>query len=866
MSLKDEILIFERGDFSIIGIYRPFKKLSGETAQSNFTRLLQCIQNYIDENKKKKIVIMGDFNVDYLKMGDRTYQHHQLSSSLSDFQTYNNLEQLVTEITRHRLVNKRGQQHLQTSLLDHIYSNGLHTENVEIIPTISSDHDIIKCPILAKSKCSITTNKTIRDWRPYTKEKLQEQLSKTDWREIGETNDVTTLNDRIEQTLKQAYDKVVPWKTIKLRGNNQLEDLNIQSLKRRRDNSYKKWKLTKNTFNYNELSELNKKLKNSVFQARKKLLEKQFNTRDPKQFWKAVNSELGKTSNPKIEIQLNGIINKDPNQLANIFASTFQEKIANNQSKLGKKRLHDHSKKIIGLENYKNDSINFDQELVKKIIMDLPTKKCCGHDDIPSVIYKDSVELILPSMTKLLNLIANTSSIPSNWRIAKITPIFKKGSKLDKNNYRPISNICTISKIYEKLILDYINKLELRSNTTLSGDHQHGFGKNKSTTTAGLTIQSRAAKILAKNKYAIMYSTDLTAAFDMLDSTLFRQRIFNMGLPTQLCNILHDFLIDRQAYVQIDSATSDLFDINLGCVQGSVLGPVIFNIFMRPLADEVDNITSYADDTYGIVEIDNIDNIDNKAMVSTKILDHLKWLRQTGMLVNDSKTEIMVMHKTEQKTVDFTINNEIIKSKNNMNILGVHFTQNLKWQKHVEININSCQRILHGLKIIRKYFTTERFTQVLTTFLFSKFFYAYEIWSYELLDFESKRKIDSFYYKACRVIINDFDMKISRNTIDTLIKRANPKEFSKYCCARTIINAFNMKTFSSIKNICTNNYSIVRKPGRLFFFDNSKNKVEKNSIENRVDLTFKALDFPWLDEPFNKICPRLKKCLFQYAA
>jgi len=267
-----------------------------------------------------------------------------------------------------------------------------------------------------------------------------------------------------------------------------------------------------------------------------------------------------------------------------------------------------------------------------------------------------------------------------------------------------------------------------------------------------------------------------------------------------------------------------------------------------------------------MIEIDNIDNNDDLVVASTKIMDHLKWLRQSGMIVNDSKTEIMIMHKTDQRVCDFKINNVEIKSKKVMNVLGIHFNQNLKWNYHIEKTINSCQRIMHGLKIIRKYLSTEKFQQIVTCFLFSKLFYAYEIWSYNILDFDSKRKINSFYYKVCRMILNDFECKISRNVIDVTIKRATPNEFSKYCCARTVINAFNSKTHSPIKDICNNNkYEIARKPGRYFFFDSSKNKAEKNSIENRIDEAFKEINFQWQNEPFHKIRPKLKKCFFKYA-
>jgi len=108
--------------------------------------------------------------------------------------------------------------------------------------------------------------------------------------------------------------------------------------------------------------------------------------------------------------------------------------------------------------------------------------------------------------------------------------------------------------------------------------------------------------------------------------------------------------------VEIDNSTSELFDIILGCVQGIVQGPIIFGIFMSSLADNIDDVTSYADDTYGIIESE-----DDLGIISTKILDHLKWF-------NESKTD-MIMHKTNKLVKTFDIEGNIIKSQTKITIL-----------------------------------------------------------------------------------------------------------------------------------------------------------------------------------------------------
>jgi len=235
MDSKNEIIILEFENETVIGIYRPFKLLVGETASTNFDRLLNGLQNYIDNNPNKNLTIVGDFNIDFLKHGDRTYPRHNLANTLSEFQIHNNLDQLVKEITRHRLINKDGTQILQTSLLDHVYTNGLHVEGVEILPTISSDHDLIKINLTSEARKTQTNKKFVRDWRNYSKDKLLLNLNKRNWDIINSTKDTNTLNDRIEQAVKLSFDMITPWSLVREHGKTFVADLNLKTLQRKKE-------------------------------------------------------------------------------------------------------------------------------------------------------------------------------------------------------------------------------------------------------------------------------------------------------------------------------------------------------------------------------------------------------------------------------------------------------------------------------------------------------------------------------------------------------------------------------------------------------------------------------------------------------
>jgi len=237
-------------------------------------------------------------------------------------------------------------------------------------------------------------------------------------------------------------------------------DLNLNRLKRKRDETYKHWKKYKTVQLAQKLKELNLDLKQELYKTNKKRIEKNLNSNDPKLFWRAVNQELGKADRQQLEISINGNIIKDPKTLVSEFKTSFEEKIKSNVRKLNKNNEPISPKPIKELSGFQNEKIFWRSEDIKNIIEAMSNKKSTGQDELQIVVYKDSLEITLPHITKLMNLIAVEESIPSNWRVAKIIPVHKKGNKQDLNNYRPVSNICCLSKIYEKLILLYITRLE----------------------------------------------------------------------------------------------------------------------------------------------------------------------------------------------------------------------------------------------------------------------------------------------------------------------------------------------------------------------------------------------------------------------
>jgi len=307
--------------------------------------------------------------------------------------------------------------------------------------------------------------------------------------------------------------------------------------------------------------------------------------------------------------------------------------------------------------------------------------------------------LLQSSLLNILNEFCRNGQ-DENLKIARVTPLHKKEDKKDVKNYRPISNLSVISKVYEKCLLSRLNQ-EIPD---IEGDNQHGFRQHHSTVTALLSIQAKMAQIIDEHKYGIIYSVDLSAAFDLLKPDKFID-LFKNKLSEGLLFAIADFLSGRQFVVEMGKEKSKPIKLDRGCVQGSILGPKLFSLYLyeleKTLSDQC-SVISYADDTYVIIEGEN--EFDTLSKLKNTLTSHVTYLKSVGMVVNESKTELMwIGNKMHTKTVD--INDKTLEFKTHMKALGIIIENNLSWSMQAEAAIKKGAKLLSNFKFLRKYLT-----------------------------------------------------------------------------------------------------------------------------------------------------------------
>jgi hypothetical protein len=463
------------------------------------------------------------------------------------------------------------------------------------------------------------------------------------------------------------------------------------------------------------------------------------------------------------------------------------------------------------------------------------------------VLLKDIFQSAQTGICSLFNQFAATG-LPDDLKVARVLPLHKKGSKTDVSNYRPISNLSPFSKFYERCLLQRLNQ-EIPLG---DGLHQHGFKQSHSTETALLTLQSYMAEALEQKKPACLYSVDLSAAFDLLIPDKF-YNLFKDKLSEGLMFCLMDFLQGRKFKVDMGAVNqcSEIITLDRGCVQGSVLGPRLFSLYVGGLESELTKlcsgikVVSYADDTYVLVTSESWNEIPDK--VSRVISAHACFLRDLGMTVNESKTEIILLGTPGQEITSININSNPCLISKKMKALGITINGTLSWDDHAENMIQKGKGLISIFRHVRKYMTEKQFLKSVICNFYSSVYYASSVWLSSCKAIQ-KTKLLSLHFRLLRTACKDYWSKISRHDLTNRCMRATPLEWAKYTTASIAIKVMRDKNPTRLHDLLQQTYySERRNVARGLFYDSSKSKVGGQSLQNRLKHVAQ------LKEPWNEI-------------
>jgi len=603
---------------------------------------------------------------------------------------------------------------------------------------------------------------------------------------------------------------------------------------------YRRYKLSNDEHWLYIVKQENRKLRKMLVSETKRVIQKKAEGANTKGFWQLVGQLQGKISRSDPIIKIDGKTVTDQEILANLFADFFEEKISKLTSQMPpiEMRVVEHEKML-----------PFTIEELNASLKHFKTKMSAGPDGLPMRLIKFYAEKRPLETLSIFNNILE-HGFPDKWRLARVTPVPKKGNLSDLSNYRPVSNLSSLSKLFERCVLHRL--MNLPNYGELLGDNQHGFRQNHSTTTCLMTLKDEICEGLDAKQKVIVYSLDLSAAFDMLRPDTFKE-LLKDKIPRPLLGMIDEFLTNRKFYVEMNGKASAIKYIDRGCPQGSVLGPVLFNLYTGTVKAHLPSdvmLTSYADDSYVVIRDTNEKEIIKRT--EECLIRHIDSLEAIGMKVNQSKTEIIAFGK-DQPPVSINVKGTQVETKEVIKALGIQIDKGLTWTPHIQSLKKRLMCIIGGVRIIRNKLTTQQATKVVTAQVFSILYYACVTWLTPALNRKELKIIERLHYTSLRLIIRDYRKRVSRTDINLQTKRLPPDKWTHYSMASAFLNFFNTKEPEKLlQNISKNTYSKTRKTGFLYGYDASKSKIGKQVSRNWIGSALRFIEEPWTENQLSK--------------
>lgn len=275
--------------------------------------------------------------------------------------------------------------------------------------------------------------------------------------------------------------------------------------------------------------------------------------------------------------------------------------------------------------------------------------------------------------------------------------------------------------------------------------------------------------------------------------------------------------------------------VEKGTVQGSVLGPTLFAIYIRPLFDILP-ILQFADDGYVSRGGENW-----KKLLEEDLDKAYKWLTGSGMVINEEKTEFVVFANKSESEPLVKLNNKHIDAKTEMKVLGVCFDNKLNWSTQVDKAILKMHKLSGTMKYLRKYFTEDELTIILKGQLLSSVYYNSEVWLIPTLHAMMKRRLLSASAGLIKATYGLHEWHISNRDLHELGGLPTPEQWSKYVTARTLHSILNTQRPDDIYNALALQARYESRTNRMYFGENNNKRVGRNCFQNRCDLVSKKL-------------------------
>ena len=630
------------------------------------------------------VIITGDFNIDLLRDTESTQRYKAILESYS-------FTQHIKKPTRNG-----------KTLIDHISTNitkGIASS--EVLPTGEiSDHDSPYAIFQVKKQRYEPRYKWIRNEKNLDMKNYIDEFKQLPLNIVYGFDDPDDQLNALCSLITGCINDHAPLRKVKLTRPPApwMNDPKITTQQMKMESIRLQMKHDKDDTLRKEYTSVKKSLRKSIKIVKGNFLRKALSDTQPKAVWNTVHNILKNTCQK---------IKHDPDALNHHYC-TLASRLTDKPNVASINQKFVDELPCNGPNAFKLSHTSYEE--VCKIIQNLKNDCSTGQDNIPVRFIKPVSDFITSPLAHIINNCIDKCIFPDAWKIARICPIPKVDNPTKPADYRPISVLPIFSKVYERVILkqlsDYIETNRLYQAT------QSGFRKGHSTTTILSKLRDDIRRAMNKSEVTIALMIDFSKAFDTVDHRTLLLKLHHLNFSRDTLKLILDYLSDRKQFVQVDDKSSDTSPIYFGVPQGSILGPVLFNLYVHNLQGSIASQSmQYADDTtiYAHTKPNRINNISEALQGDlNKLRD---WSSEQNLLFNDTKTKLLLfstpqlnrVHNLNATELAISCGNSVIERSFSTKILGMTFDENLTWKEHITSIIKNANSTLRSLRLVKRF-------------------------------------------------------------------------------------------------------------------------------------------------------------------
>ena len=663
-----------------------------------------------------RIMIIGDLNADPLST-------HGIK--LNCLVESNNLTALIKEPTR---VNSNS-----AKILDQIITNFpmFIKESGVRPPLISCDHNTIFVQCSFKVKRQASYIRIMWDFDNADWDKYRESIANHDW-ENCLSNDIETACILFTQELLALASLCIPHKSVRIRPNDKpWFNGYLRRLRRKRNRLYKLYKTDKQALSRDRYKEVQHFYHTELvrikleFESSKYVKLAEAGKNNPKNWWKLIKA-VYKDSNISQSIpplKVNGIYISD----ILLKAQTFNDFFLSVSSITEEEPELLFNERVLSEGTLTSIDISLDDVLDQILALDIT--KSYGSDGVSPRFLKEGGNAIALVLKSLFKLSLEHKTFPSLWKQANVTPIHKKESKEDVNNYRPVSILSTVAKLFERIIFKHIYN-HFRDNQLISC-FQSGFLPGHSTVTQLLEVYHQFCQTIDRNHEIRVIFLDITKAFDKVWHKGLLFKLKQCGIDGELLDWFNSYLTRRMQRVVINGQASEWGEISAGVPQGSVLGPILFLIYINDMCSNVKNcnIRLFADDTCLFTEVK--DRAESVRKIEADLDRIYNWSKQWLVSFSPSKTRSLLISNRPDRHLSPPVrfNDTVVEEVLNHKYLGMIFSSDLRWNKHIDEVVIKARKRLSAMSPLKFKLNRWSLQMIYNGFVLPVMEYANVVWA-----------------------------------------------------------------------------------------------------------------------------------------